>query len=215
MQRLTSASGAAANTNVNAATAARQARATEAAKQQQTLASMSGARLNGANGGGYLFANLPGMAPAAAPAAVPVAPAAKVTAASKRKSGEVMPPPGLKKLSAAASTSTDGGAQSSPEPTNDDVTIESVTKTIQKALRRLSMTPAKHAHDTSTDSSSPIMQARMQLQFGSPSDSSGVDVDAVLDGPPDVEAMRRVIRELKRENVELRSQLNSSRLAAR
>ena len=200
------ASGAAAAANAAAVKAAREARATEAAKQQESLANMSGARLAGANGGGYLFANLPGMS--AAPTVVnPVPAKSKLAAASKRKSGDMMPPPGVKR---SIETETEA---SSPEASKSEVTIESVTKTIQKALRRLSMSPAPGrlmaTHDTSTDSSSPPM-AGMQLKFGSPSDSAGgMDVDAAMRGD-DVEAMRRALKELRRENEELRARLASS-----
>ena len=57
-----------------AAAAANKAKLDEAAKQQASLATMSGAALNGfgGGGGGYLFAILPGMA-AAAPAPAPPA----------------------------------------------------------------------------------------------------------------------------------------------
>jgi len=202
------ASGAAAAANASAVKAAREARATEAAKQQESLANMSGARLAGANGGGYLFANLPGMsAPPAAPKVANPVPAKSKVGASKRKSGDMMPPPGVKR---SIETETEA---SSPEASKSEVTIESVTKTIQKALRRLSMSPAPGRlmamHDTSTDSSSPPM-AGMQLKFGSPSDSAGgLDVDAAMRGD-DVEAMRRALKELRRENEELRARLASS-----
>ena len=196
-----------------AAAAANKAKVSEAAKQQAALASMSGAALNGfgGGGGGYLFANLPGMG-APPPAAAAPAPPAKAASLSsraaskeKRKSGDVMPPPSARRA-----------ADKSPEPTKSEDTMESVAESmrkIQNAMRRISMSPARAAFAAaSSDSNSPKM-AGVQLKFDSPSESS-VDVDAALLGD-DVEAMKKAIRELRRENEDLRSQLAKTQKEAR
>ena len=179
----------------------------EAAKQQASLATMSGAALNGfgGGGGGYLFANLPGMAAAAPAPAPPAVVAAKSKA--KRKSGDVMPPPGTKRA-----------PEKSPEPTKSEDTAESVTNSIlkvQQAIRRLSMSPApsKMANLAAIDSNSPRMGGT-QLKFDSPLSASSVDVDAAIHGS-DMEAMRKALRELRRENEDLREKLVTTQREAR
>lgn len=179
------------------------AKAEEFERQQASLVNMSGAALSGA--GGYLFSNLPGMAPPAA-----VAPKVQEAVKSKRKSGDVMPPPGVPKRSGADSSS-------SPEPTNSEVTIESVTKTIQKALRRLSMSPAPRMMGArAVDSSSSPELVGTQLKFGSPSDSSSkpTDVDEAL-ASDDITIVRRALRELRHENEKLRAELADTKKKAK
>ncbi|CEF99537.1 unnamed product [Ostreococcus tauri] len=196
-----------------AAAAANRAKQAEAQKQQAALANMSGNALNGfgGGGGGYMFANLV-KRPEPAPVPVPVAPAAQAKAATKtkRKSGDIMPPPGPKR-----------GSDKSPESAKSESSVEmeivaNSVKKIEQAMRRISMSPAptRLAFTThaSTDSNSPGMSG-MQLKFDSPSDSS-VDVDAVLVGD-DMEAMRKAIRDLRRENEELRSKLVETQRDAR
>ena len=191
----------------NGAAAANKAKLDEAAKQQASLATMSGAALNGfgGGGGGYLFANLPGMAAAAPAPAPPAVVAAKSKA--KRKSGDVMPPPGTKRA-----------PEKSPEPTKSEDTAESVTNSIlkvQQAIRRLSMSPApaKMANLAAIDSNSPRMGGT-QLKFDSPLSASSVDVDAAIHGS-DMEAMRKALRELRRENEDLREKLVTTQREAR
>jgi len=184
------------------------AKAEEFERQQASLANMSGAALSGA--GGYLFSNLPGMAPVAAKAPEQPAkpPQAKLKAQASRKSSE-MPPPAIPKRSNADSSS-------SPEPTNSEVTIESVTKTIEKALRRLEMSPAPRiaTRDTRTvDSSSPVFVAT-QLKFGSPSDSSKSELDDAMMST-DVEIVRRALKELRKENEKLRAELADTKKKAK
>jgi hypothetical protein len=193
--------------NGAAAAAANKAKLDEAAKQQASLATMSGAALNGfgGGGGGYLFANLPGMAAAAPAPAPPAVVAAKSKA--KRKSGDVMPPPGTKRA-----------PEKSPEPTKSEDTAESVTNSIlkvQQAIRRLSMSPApsKMANLAAIDSNSPRMGGT-QLKFDSPLSASSVDVDAAIHGS-DMEAMRKALRELRRENEDLREKLVTTQREAR
>ena len=191
-----------------AAAAANKAKTSEAAKQQAALATMSGAALNGFGGGdgGYLFANLPGMV-APPPAAAAKAESQNSPAASKakRKSGDVMPPPSARRA-----------ADKSPEPTKSEDTMESVAESMRKlqnAMRRISMSPAPAAlAAASSDSNSPKM-AGLQLKFDSPSESS-VDVDAALLGD-DVDTMKKAIRELRRENEDLRAQLAKTQKEAR
>ena len=180
------------------------AKAEEFERQQASLVNMSGAALSGA--GGYLFSNLPGMA-ASLP---PTTKVADKDVKSKRKSGDVMPPPGVPKRSGADSSS-------SPEPTNSEVTIESVTKTIQKALRRLSMSPAPRMMGArAEDSSSSPALVGTQLKFGSPSDSSSkpTDLDDAL-ASDDITVVRRALRELRVENEKLRAELADTKKKAK
>lgn len=203
MQRLhPSTNGAAAATN--------QAKKTEAAKQQAALANMSGNALNGfgGGGGGYLFANL--IKPTATVPVAPVAPTVEAkppVAKPTRKSGDMMPPPATKRA-----------PEKSPEPTKSDSSVEMASmaesvKKIEQAMRRISMSPAPAKMAAfSSDSNSPRMSG-VQLRFDSPTDSS-VDVDAVLLGD-DVDAMRKAIRDLRRENEELRTKLMETQREAR
>lgn len=191
-----------------AAAAANRAKQTEAAKQQAALANMSGNALNGfgGSGGGYLFANLIKPTVPAAPVA-PAVEAKPPVAKPKRKSGDMMPPPGPKRA-----------PEKSPEPTKSDSSVEMASmaesvRKIEQAMRRISMSPAPAKMAAfSSDSNSPRLSG-MQLRFDSPSDSS-VDVDAVLLGD-DVDAMRKAIRDLRRENEELRANLVETQREAR
>ena len=116
-----------------------------------------------------------------------------------------MPPPSARRA-----------ADKSPEPTKSEDTMESVAESMRKlqnAMRRISMSPAPAAlAAASSDSNSPKM-AGVQLKFDSPSESS-VDVDAALLGD-DVDTMKKAIRELRRENEDLRAQLAKTQKEAR